>query len=159
MLIGSDFQRLCLLLLWLWDSHYNQVALRYLDFTLFALCPQHQRHMALMVYFAVWSMPIDSWQGVGRSQQKKKPLASYIYCPLQLQCQIYVYSLVEVFIQVTEVLVTCQEEDDVLIRPVIWPSVLSSIPRTLSKITSMPWGHFSRFITNLGCFNTGFVLY
>lgn len=43
-----------------------------------------------MVYFAMWSMLLDSWQDVGGCWQKT------------------------IFIQVMEVLVTCQEEDKVL---------------------------------------------
>ena len=37
--------------------------------------------MALMVYFAMWSMPLDSWQGVGRSRQKTHnlPIISKLY--------------------------------------------------------------------------------
>lgn len=83
--------------------------------------PQNQRDMVLNVlFFHVVHVFLDSWQGVGGSWQKKS--VSYIfYCSLQLQCQniIIFYSLVELFIQVAEVLVMYQEEDHVLMSPVL----------------------------------------
>lgn len=81
--------------------------------------PQNQRDMVLNVlFFHVVHVFLDSWQGVGGSWQKNS--VSYVYCSLQLQCKnIIFYSLVELFIQVTEALAMYQEEDNVLISPVL----------------------------------------
>lgn len=85
-----------------------------------------------------------------------KKTVSYIYCSLQLQCQnIIFYSLVELFIQVAEV-----KRKTMCLSALFYDQGFSAAFHLfLLNLLLCLDDIFSRFVTKLGCFNTGFVLH